>query len=215
MKDINYFGNWKKIQGVSYGIVYLLFIMWVIFNLHKFVPSDQQELYFAVFVPYAILNVIIIGSADMRNKLFNVKLIEFLPRLILYTFIFLTLFYFVFARSANDPNSLFGLLGGLPLWLILSQAFIFATTESILWQGYLDDLLGRPFSAISAGVFHMFIWQGEWWFIIVSAGLLFAFFTVVHLFLRKNKNDFAPVIGCHLAYNLIKLGLFVSAGGFI
>ena len=106
----------------------------------------------------------------------------------------------------------FDLISNVPIWLMFIHGLIFATTETAIWQGYLDEKIGQPWSAIVAGLFHWGVWTGSAFFVIITASLLFMMFSLVNWYFRKDKDDLAPALGVHFAYNLIKLGLIVSAG---
>jgi membrane protease YdiL (CAAX protease family) len=211
MRREPYFKNWKKIKSVSIGLVYVFFILWLIFHTHQYVPEDQKNYWLIVFISYGILNSIIFGSADLRNKLFNVKLISFLPRFLLFGAVSFVGLFFVAKFLGSTTGSAFSMLSQIPLWLAVIHAFVFATTESVIWQGFLDYKIGHPWSELTAGLFHFGIWSGGAFVVIISAALLFACFSLVNWYFRKNKNDLAPAIGTHTAWNILKLGLsFVS-----
>ena len=80
MKRRGYFADWKNIKGISVGLVYIFFNIWLIFHTSAYVPVGQEDFWFRIFIGYGLLNALIFGSANLRNKLFNVKLTEFLPR---------------------------------------------------------------------------------------------------------------------------------------
>jgi len=209
-----YFANWKKIKVVSFGVVYIFFNLWVIFHVPDFVPAEQVGFWYRVFISYAILNSIIFASEDMRNKLFDVKFIDFLPRFFLFFIFFLFFFYFVLRGTVGSMTaSMFDIFSSVPLWLGLVHALTFATTESVIWQGYLDEEIGHPWSELSAGAFHLFIWTGSAVIVVISATILFAFFSLVNYYWAKGKKDLTPAIGCHTAFNIIKLGIAISFGG--
>ena len=210
MAKRGFFSNFGNIRNISFGIFYILFNLWVIFNIPNFVPAGQAEFWFPVFISYGFLNVVIFANEDTRNMLFDIKLTKFLPRFALYFFVSLIFFYLILTKF--DPLSLSSIsqLSTVPLWLALTHGLTFATTESVIWQGYLDKKLGQPWSALSAGVFHMFIWSGGAFFVILTAGLLFLFFSLVHYYFDKSDRDLAATIGCHTAFNYVKMGLFLS-----
>lgn len=208
-----YFSKWKNILNISIGLVYIGFTLWLIFHTSTYVPEGQQDFWFRVFISYGILNAVIFGSADMRNKLFNVKLTKFLPRFFMWLVIGLVVFFVIMKIADPLEHSFFELLRGVPLWLGLIHAFVFATTESVIWQGYLDDKIGHPWSELTAGIFHFGIWTGGAIIVILGAGLLFALFSFVNWRFRQDKNDLSPAIGTHTAYNIIKLGIIGLAGG--
>jgi hypothetical protein len=185
--------------------------MWLIFHTGQYVPEGQQDYWFKVFIAYGVLNSIIFGNVDLRNKLFNVKLLKFLPRFFLFAVASFVIFFVLLTRIDVISFSMFGVLSKIPLWLAVVHSLVFATTESVIWQGYLDQKIGHPWSELSAGVFHFGIWTGGAVVVILSAGLLFALFSVVNWYFRKNKNDLAPAIGTHTSYNFVKL--ITSLGG--
>lgn len=205
-----FFRNWKNIKNLSLGIVYVLFNLWIIFH-DEYFPEPLREPWIKVLISYGLLNTLIISNADLRNKLFDVNFFKFIPRFFLYLIPFLFIFYFLLIYF--DPlyqTSLNQLMQNVPLWLALIHALTFATTESIIWQGFLDEKVGLPWSSLIAGIFHYGIWEGTGIFVILSASLLFLFFSFIHWYFRKNNKDFAPVIACHTAFNLVKIGIFLS-----
>lgn len=205
-----FFGNWDKIKGISFGLVLVLFNLWIIFHIPEFAPAGQEDVWYRIFISYGMLSTWIFSNADMRSKLFNVKFVKFLPRLALYFGIFLVAFYFLMRYVDPTTGKFTAIVSSIPLHLALAHAFTFASIESTVWQGYLDEAIGRPFSALSAGIFHLFIWSGGAFLVIISASLLFLFFSFVHYYFRKSKSDLAPVIGCHTAYNFVKLGILLG-----
>lgn len=205
-----YFKNWRKIKSVSFGLVYIFFTLWLIFHTQQYVPEGQQDFWFRVFIGYGILNAVIFGNADMRNKLFDVQFIRFLPRFFIFFGISLIVFYFLLAYLDPFDYTLFEILRTIPLWLGAVHALVFATTESVIWQGFLDYKIGHPWSELVAGVFHWGIWTGGALIVIPSAALLFAMFSTINWYFRKDKKDLAPAIGSHTAFNFIKLGMLLS-----
>lgn len=144
----------------------------------------------------------------MRNRLFNVKLINFIPRFILFFGVSLLVLTWV-NNLISDINITFvATLTNIPLHLALAHAFVFATTESVIFQGYLTDRLGVVGSSMIAGLFHLFIWPGSLVLVFIGATILFLIFSYVHWYFKKNDNDFGPVIAFHSAYNFTKLVTF-------
>lgn len=210
MKREPYFTNWKKIFSISFGLVYILFTLWLIFHTKQYVPEGQEDFWYVIFIGYGLLNALILGNADMRNKLFNVKFVEFIPRFLIFFVGGLLFFYILINFFDPLEHSLFGLLQNVPLWLLTIHALVFATTESVIWQGFLDYKIGHPWSELVAGIFHYGIWTGGVLLVVPSAALLFAIFSLVNWYFRINTDDLAPAIGVHTAYNFIKLGIFLA-----
>lgn len=210
-----YFSNWKKIFIISYGLVYIFFNLWVIFHIPEFVAYENQDVWFKIFISYGLLNALIFSNADMRNKLFNIKLTDFIPRFIIFLIPSLIFFSIILTRIENVVVSPFDLISQVPLWLGLTHALTFATTESVIWQGYLDHKIGHPWSEMTAGIFHLYIWTGTPLIVFISATLLFAMFSIFHWRFSKSRKDLAPVIAFHTAFNIIKLGLLITLGGII
>ena len=215
MKKRGSFFNWRKGLTISYGIAYVFFTLWVIFHIPDYFPPGTHEMWYKVLIGYGILNAIIFANADIRNKLFNVKLTEFLPRFLLFFVVFIVFFYFTLQLVDPLGAGFFDLVKSVPLWLAVIHSLVFATTESAIWQGWLDERIGVPWSSMLAGIFHLGIWSGGAVIVFLGATGLFMFFSFVHWLARKSKKDLAPVIGCHSAFNFVKLGLLVSAGGII
>jgi hypothetical protein len=212
MKREPYFSNWKRIKNVSIGLVYVFFTLWLIFHTNQYVPAGQEDFWFRVFIGYGLLNALIFGSADLRNKLFNVKFTDFLPRVAIFFAISLIVFYLILSRVDPTAQSLMVTLTAIPVWLAAIHAVVFAITESVVWQGFLDYKLGHPWSELVAGLFHFGIWSGSAFVVIISASVLFMIFSLVNWYFRKDKNDLAPAIGTHVAFNFVKIGIMVSTG---
>ena len=64
--------------------------------------------------------------------------------------------------------------------------------------------------ALSAGIFHYGVWEGGFLVVVLSAGSLFLFFSWINWRFKNGKDDLAPVIGVHTAYNFIKLGILLA-----
>jgi len=207
-----FFADIGKIKTISIGLIYVFFNIWVIFHIPQYFPSNH-EFWFKVFISYGLLNALIFSNEQMRNKLFNVKIMDFLPRFCFFFVMFLVLFHYILTYIDPLTGSQFAQLSIVPLWLIGVESLVFAMTESIIWQGYLDEKIGQPWSAISAGIFHYGVWTGGVLFVVLGAGALFMFFSIVHWYCKQNSSDMAPVIGCHTAFNCVKLGLLLAAGG--
>jgi hypothetical protein len=205
---MGFFSGWKKITVVSYGLIYLFFNLWVIFHVNQYFPNNPDA-WFKIFVSYGLLNALIFANADLRNKLFDVKFIKFLPRMLIFTIVSSAIFMLLIHKIDPLAQSTFGAISTLPIWLVLVHCITFATTESIIWQGYLDNQIGQPWSALTAGFFHWGVWSGGALVVIIGAGILFTIFSLVHYYLKKNNSDFAPVIGVHTGWNLVKV--FIGA----
>jgi membrane protease YdiL (CAAX protease family) len=208
-----YLGNAKNVFQISFGLVTVLFLAWLIFHTHQYIPEGDRAFWNGVFISYGVFMSIIYGNADIRNKLFNTPLRKFLPRFMLFFGVSLIAFYFILGFVDPLEHSLFGLLSTIPVWLAMIHAFVFATIESAIFQGFLDEKIGRPASAITAGIFHWGIWTGGAIVVIPSAALLFSGFSFINWYFRKDKNDLAPAIGSHTAFNFVKLGIILSTGG--
>lgn len=215
MKREPYLSGWTKFKHISFGLVYIFFTLWLIFHTNQYVPEEHQAFWFKVFISYGVLNSIIFANADMRNKLFNVKLVDFIPRFLIFFAGSMIFFYFILQITDPMDHTLFSLLAGVPVWLAAIHGLVFATTESVVWQGFLDNKIGRIASPITAGLFHWGIWSGGAVWVILGATLLFSFFSVVNWYFRDSKNDLVPAIASHTAYNYIKLGLIISVGASI
>lgn len=204
-----YFSGWKKIKNISIGIVYIFFISWVMFHTTQYFPAGQQEQWLKVVIMYGLLNAMAFGVPDIRNKLFSWRLIKFVPRMAFFFVLGLLFFYMVLRVYGDFGNSGLSMLLQVPLWLALTHALIFSLTETAIWQGYLDNKLGHPWSELSAGLFHYGIWSGGVLMVMFSAGSLFFIFSFANYKLRKNKTDLSPAAGIHTAWNVLKLVSFM------
>jgi hypothetical protein len=211
MKRASFFKNWKGILKVSIGVVYTLFICYLIFHTFQFVPPQYELYWWKVFVAYGVLNGIIVGNANLRNRLFNTEFLKFLPRFFLFSACSIIGFYLL--TSLIDPfsSSAFALMSRIPIWLALIHGFVFATSESVI-QAFLFDKYGFIAAFVFGGVFHYGIWPGPFLLVFICAGFLFLFFTLVHWRFRKTNNDLAPLIGTHFGYNIVKLMRLVVGG---
>jgi hypothetical protein len=210
MLKSGFFANWKNIKKISFGLVTTLFLIWLIFNTAHFVPASQKDNMLIAFISYGILGAMVFAFADIRNKLFNINFWKSLPRFFLFFIISLIGFYVILKFTSPVDTSFSELLSSVPVWLAMIHCFVYATIESAVWQGFLDDVVGRIFSCIIAGLFHMFVWGGSVFFAFLGSAILFLIFSFIHYYFRKNKNDLIPVIAVHTAYNIIKLGFFFS-----
>lgn len=204
-----FFSGWKAITLVSYGLVYTMFTMWLFFNLPLIVEADKVANWSRIIIGYAVLNMFVFANSSIRNKLFDVKLSNFLPRVLIFWGVGLIAFSIILSKVNIEPVGIINLIKGVPLWVLIIHAFVFATTESALWQGYLDQKIGHPASEISAGLFHLSVWQGPAILVVLGAGLLFMLFSYVNYKFKNGSKDLAPAIGTHTAYNFVKLGVGV------
>lgn len=203
-------GNWKFI---SFGVVWVLWNVWVIFNIPHFAPEGTIDQWYKIFISYNLFTTAILANADMRNKLFNVPIIKFLPKMAMWTGIFFGIFWVILTNVDPFSNSIISAIQGIPIHLALAHAFTFAVSESIIWQGYLDEATNPYVSALIAGAFHMFVWSGAPLLVVFTAGALFLGFSAVHWYLGKKGTDFSAVIGAHAAYNGVKIILLLGLAG--
>lgn len=208
-----FFSNWQKVKSISFGVVYVMLNIWIMTHITNIAPAGNSNAWWKVYATYGIMSAWVFGNADMRNKLFNVKLIKMLPRLLIFFGISLLLFWVILAKTARIDIMYTQIMTSIPLHLAIAHAFLFATTETVIWQGYLDESIGRVASGISAGIFHMYIWAGAPIIALVGATLLFWFFSYINLRWRQSKDDLAPALGSHIAYNYVKLA--VVLGGVV
>ena len=202
--------GFKKFAKVSFLVVSAIFLFSVIFNASVYVPEGEELRYTLLFLGYGIFGVYIFGNSDIKNKWANVPFFKSLPRLFGYIFISLIFFYFILNITDPFPQVALGILTGLPFYLKILYAFVFAIPESSFFQGYLDGKYGILFSSVSAGFLHMFVWSGPFYVNFIGAMLLFMFFSFCHLKLKKSESDLIPVTGIHIGYNFIKLALVFS-----
>lgn len=210
MIKTGYFSNWKNVFQISLGLVVVLFLSWLVFHTSQYVPAEHKDSWLIVFISYGVLASMIFGVSDIRAKLFDIKFVDFLIRGSVPFVISLFAFFYLFTYFEPADYTLFDVLSNVPTWLLILHAFVFATLESAIWQGYLDQKVGHPWSELVAGVFHWGIWSGGAVIVIFSASLLFALFSYVNYRFSINKNDIVPAIAVHTAFNFIKLGLIFS-----
>lgn len=210
-EEIAYLTDWSKIWQISFGLVYVLFNVWVIFHIPEYFPEGSHEVWYKVFISYGLLNAWIFSNEDMRNMLFDVNFWKFIPRVIVSFVISLVLYFFILQFIDPLGHTFFDLLANVPLWLALVHGITFATTESLVFQGYLDKKIGAP-SALVAGIFHYGVWSGGALIVVFTATVLFLFFNIINRRFRKSENDLSAVIGNHTAFNFVKLGIHVLGG---
>lgn len=203
-------GSFKKLTRISFGLVTTFFLLWLIFHTKQYIPEQHHSTWLLVFLSYGILLSLVYANADIRNKLFDVSLVSFFPRFMIFFLGGLVFFYLLLSIVDPIDLSLFAILANIPLWLAMVHAFVFATIESAVWQGYLDHKIGMFASPLLAGIFHYGVWTGGAIVVIFSASLLFLFFSYVNYRFRISKNDLVPVIAVHTAYNFIKLGIMLA-----
>jgi hypothetical protein len=205
MKRLGYFKDWKKVLTISFGLLTVLIYSFLLFHTFQFVPAEKEAFWWSVIVSYSLMLSLIIGVSDMRSKLFNIQTIKFIPRFLVFYIPSLVALSFILQWVNPEGTSLIMALLELPKWLLFLHGFVFATIESTIWQGFLDYQIGHPWSELTAGIFHWGIWTGGALFVIPASALLFAIFSLVNWYFRKNTDDLAPAIGLHTAWNHMKL----------
>lgn len=206
-----FFRDWKKFLAISFGLVYILFMIWTFVHVPEYFPEGQHNHWYLVMSSYIVINTLLFSNADIRNRLFNVKFIKMLPKLLMAFFGSLIFFYIVLKRYDPFQYEFFSLLAAVPVWLALVHGITFATTESLL-QVYLTERIGPIGMAIFMGILHYGIWSGGALFVVIGAGTLFLLFQFVHYIWSDGPYDFAAIIGVHTAFNFIKLGLDALGG---
>lgn len=202
--------GFKKFLNISFGLITTLLLLWLIFNAFIFETAQLSVLDVVLFLSYGLLGVYVFANADIRNKLYNIPFFKSLPRFALFFFSSLILFHLLFGIINPLPDTALSILTGIPTWILIVHAFVFATVESAFFQGYLDYRIGIIGSCIVAGLFHMLIWTGTPLQNFFGASILFLGFSTVNWYFRQNKSDLIPVIAVHTAYNFIKLALILS-----
>ena len=212
----------KKLGSISFGLVASLFLLWTLFNSSSFVPEGQELKYTLAFLGYGVLGVYVFGRQNLRTKLSDISFIYSLPFLLVSTF--LSFLFFTFLLNLSDPLPsafLYG-LAGIPVYIQLSNSLIFSVVETSFWQGHLDQKIGILGSMITAGFFHMFIWNGSLFVNFIGASLLFGMFSLVNVSSRRllKSNGFSSsravvlslilTIGFHAGYNMAKFGVLFS-----
>ena len=203
--------GFTKFLSVSFGLVTSLLLLWLIFNSFIFANStDLSLLNIITFLSYGILGVYVFANADIRNKLYNIPFFRSIPRFLLFFVGALLFFYLIFGVIGSFPDTALSVLKGIPTWVLIVHAFVFATVESAFFQGFLDYKIGIFGSVISAGFFHMLVWTGTPLMNFIGASFVFLFFSSAHWYFRKNKSDLIPVIAIHTAYNFLNLALILK-----
>lgn len=224
MKKDSFFKRlgFKKLKRISFGLLASLFLLWLIFNSFAFVPEGKELKWVLTFLSYGGLGSYVFSRQDLLSKL---SLISLRKAFVPFVVVFLaSLFGLAILLGVVDPfpAHILAILMGIPAYLLLIHAFVFATVETSFWQGILDSKIGVLGSAITAGVFHMFIWEGSLVLNFFGATFLFMVFSYVNYrgqkyFIKRGiskKVAFAlaliATIAFHTAYNFIKLGLMIG-----
>lgn len=199
--------GFRELWNISFGLVASFVLLFAIFNSSSFVPEGEILKYTLAFLGYGILGSYVFARADIRSKLSKISFIKSVP---LFLAVFVPAFFFItFVLNAGGflPETLFTALVGVPVYLQVINAFIFATVEVSFWQGYLDEKIGIMASVIFAGIMHMFIWAGDPFFNLIGASFLFLIFSTFHFFSKKWFGPYVALImtiALHSAYNLVK-----------
>lgn len=197
----------KKLYSISFGLFASLFLLWLLFNSASFVPEGQDLKFTLAFLGYGILGSYVFARQDIQSKLAKVKLISAIPVFLVCFVLVYFLFVYLFGLYDLFPNPLFVALVGVPFYLQALNVFVFATIETSFWQGLLDRKLGILGSILTAGFFHMFIWDGTLLLNFIGASVLFFVFSLVNFYARRYVSSgmaLIIVIAVHSAFNLIK-----------
>ena len=148
--------GFSKLKNMSFGLFAGIFLLWTIFNASSFVPEGLELKYTLVFLGYGVLGVYIFGRQDLQTKLSKISLLGALPYFLIMTVVSFFLISFLLGVVDPFPLALVTALAGVPLYLQLSNALIFAVVETSFWQGHLDEKIGIFGSMIIAGFFTCF-----------------------------------------------------------
>lgn len=206
----SFFAGSSKILKASLGSFLVVFYIYLLFQTYRFVPADQVDTYFKIFVCYSFMLALGFALPDARASFFKVPVFTYLPRFALSFGVFLFLFFVVLARVDPFGATALSIFSAVPWWLKIIHATVFALIENAFFIGYLTKTWGVLAASFTAGLFHYGVWEGSAFFVIPAAGLLFLAFSYVHYRFKRNENDFSVVDGCHTAYNFVKLGMFLS-----
>lgn len=204
--------GFKKFLSISFGAITGLFLMWSVFNASSFVPAGLEGKWTIVFLSYAVFAIFFLSREDIRSKLGQIPFFKSL--LFLIPSAFASFFVISLLLGVRDPfpSLLLNALIGVPLYLQLINAFVFATVETSVFQVYLDEKWGIAFSVFTAGLFHMLVWLGSPLQNFFGASVLFLMFSMVHLYARKRFGLMGIIItiGVHLGYNVAKYGILFA-----
>lgn len=197
----------KKLFKISFGLFVSIFLLWTLFNAYSFVPEGMGLKATLGFLGYGLLGSYTFSRHQVRSKLSQISLLKAMPIFLFTTFVsFVVLGFFLGVRDPL-PETFISVLIGLPVYIQLSNAFIFATVESSFWQGWLDGKIGILGSSLVAGFFHMIVWPGPLLFNFIGATFLFFVFSQFNRFFSKRWGvvvGLVMTIGVHTGYNLVK-----------
>lgn len=199
--------GFKKLSQISFGLFASLFLLWTLFNASSFVPEGQELKFTLAFLGYGVLGAYVFAREDIRSKLSKVSLLKAVPVFLVVLLVSFFLLSLLLGIRDPLPEILITTLIGVPLYLQMINALVFATVESSFFQAFLDGKIGILGSVIVAGVFHMFIWSGSLLFNFLGASLLFLVFSTVYFYSKRVVGPVMAVvvvIAFHTAYNLVK-----------
>ena len=199
-----------KLKTISFGTVTALILFFVIFNASAFIPEVDQLKYILIFLSYGIFGSYLFARQDIQSKLTNISVWKAIPIFAIFFFATLLILYFLLGFANPFPQTFLSVLAGVPLWLLICMAFIFATVETSMFQGILYKQAGFIGSAIIAGFFHMFVWTGSLMTNLLASTGLFLTFNLCHHWFDKKGKTLIPVIAIHTAYNFIILGIILG-----
>lgn len=198
--------GFRKLGKVSFGLILSLFLLFAIFNAGRFVPEGQEIKYALAFLGYGILGSYTFAREDFSSKLSKISLIKSLP-IFIFSFI---LFYFLIGILLNLynplPTSLLTGLVAVPLSVQLINSLIFSVVETSFFQVFLHEKIGIFGSVLSAGIFHIFVWNGSILINFIGASFLFLIFSLFYYYTEKKFGLIAVVltIAFHGAYNMVR-----------
>lgn len=211
--------GWRKIVNVSFGMVAVTFLLFMVFNYSEYISVEDQWPTFLFFLSYSVLIAVYFSNADVRNIWFGVKFRHFIPRFFVFfvpSFIILfVIMKSIFGLTSSVP--FYNLVFEVPIIILLMFFFVVSALETAVWQGFLDDPdksgVGLPYSSLLAGLFHMNTWEGPILLVVFSSGLLFLGLSYFNWLFRKDRFDVVPAMALHFAFDLAFLISVVLAGG--
>ncbi len=210
------FVDFKGLKEISFGVVSTLILLWAIFNAFSFVPEGAGIMWTLKFLGFGVFGVYSFGREDVRSKLSQISFFKAIPIFLLFFVVTLVVMYFLLGIANPFPETILSTLKGVPVWLQIINAFVFATIETSFFCVFLLNKWGVVPSALVAGGFHILIWNGTVLQNFFGATLLFLAFNTVYYFTayRKKKENPVPTIAVHTAYNFLQLGLLLGITTF-
>lgn len=195
----------RRLSGISLGIVVLLVQLWVFVNIDAVFPQNS-DFWREVILVYLVLQATIFAVPDLRSKLLTVAFLPAFIRIVFVAALTVTLLagagsFFVNAEYAKAV----AILNKAAVGVIIIHSFYVAVIEELMFRDWLGQKLGMILSSFIFAAFHWVIYAGNYISLAWAFMLGIAFFQIRK---RFSPQDNSVNIGAHAGYNLFVLGVF-------